>query len=55
MIRMLAAWALYWLGCPLGELAHFGWPTYRAFNRLMIWSATVQGDERGPWNNGEVT
>ena len=38
-----------WLG------DHFEWP-YRFYNRLMIWSDQLQGDdERGPWIDDDVT
>lgn len=55
-MRWLASWTLYlmgdlvwrifyvWTGIGMGS-----WPVYQTYNRLMLWSDSVQGDGRGPW------
>lgn len=54
--------ALAWICYGLGDLAwrwgadawpgnYWEWP-YRVYNRLMVWSDALQGDDqRGPWED----
>ena len=55
MVRVWLAWLLYWCGHFVSlPMSRWGWPVYRAYNRLMVWSVGVQGnDERGPWREAE--
>lgn len=61
--RAWLAWILFALGhvahaicdCRLCERlgASWAWAWYRAYSRLMLWSADVQGIGRGPWERLE--
>lgn len=54
-MRSTLAWALYWMGHAVSRLDRFDnerlcncW--YPVYNRLMNWSAAVQGPgPKGPW------
>ena len=51
-LRWSASWSLYWLGhlvsVPMRRWGHL----YPVYNKLMVWSVSVQGDmEQGPWND----
>jgi len=51
-LRWCASWSLYWLGhlasVPMRRWGHL----YLIYNRLMLWSDSVQGDmEHGPWHD----
>lgn len=57
MVRVALSWACYWAGdgvCRLcdGRFDSERWVDcwYPIYNRLMIWSTDIQGnDRRGPW------
>lgn len=60
LIRWLAAWALYLAGRALcwafdGDRGSLHLPFYRVYNRMMRWSADIQGPgPNGPWSAEET-
>lgn len=54
MLRVALSWVLYWMGRAVSRLDNTiqseRFCLYRPYNKLMLASADVQGDDtRGPW------
>ncbi len=52
-MRYLASWVVYAAGDLVSRLVFWVGRGYPIYNRLMIWSADIQGEGSGPWSAPE--